>query len=366
MMLSLGERKMLNNFTNEEQDEINAKKSRRKIFAAIATSLFVGAIISKPKNAYADVAGGDTSATLGLWAWLKAEYVVITPYIKAIKENYELAKGYVDNFNTFVGKFNTAMTWLYDVRKFLNEPQENAFYLQYQQIIKYYDDIMKQKNNDLLSFRLKYFHPVLINKIDSLSFQIEELYDRAVRIAKKSGYTDDKSNSNSSSNNTDGKDDSVTSKITNMFISEEELDKKLRKTKRGRTAIRLANDNAKYLQASVTLQAIRSSVQEIQEKYLPDFMKKNKTAKNSMEIYNEMIFPKILDAILLQTSINIETYQKFNDLLVMFTNQAPMVSDNEKMVTREQIKNLVNNIQTNADPSVLQSSSDKSMKSFIS
>jgi hypothetical protein len=258
------------------------------------------------------------------------------------------------------------MTWLYDVRKFLNEPQENVFYQQYKQIIKYYDDIMKQKNNDLLSFRLKYFHPVLINKIDSLSFQIEELYDRAVAIAKKSGYNDDKNNSNPSSNNTDDKGDSVTSKITSMFISEEEIDKKLRKTKRGRTAIRLANDNAKYLQASVTLQAIRSSIQEIQEKYLPDFMSKNKTTKNSMEIYNEMIFPKVLDAILLQTSINIETYQKFNDLLVMFTNQAPMVSDNEKMVTREHIKNLVNNIQINADPSILQSSNDKSMKSYIS
>ncbi len=355
---------MLNNL-NENDDDFSEKKSRRKMFAAIATSLFVGAVLSKPKNAYADVAGSDTAATTGLWAWLKTEYAIIAPYIKTIKEHYELAKGFVNDYNKFVSSFNEKMQWLFDVRQFLREPQENIFYKQYIQLIKYYEDIMKQKDNDLLSFRLKYFHPVLINKIDSLSFQIEELYERAVQIAKKSGYTDSSKDSDATKD-PDSKQDDVASKITNMFMSDEEIDKKIRKTKRGRTAIRLANDNAKYLQASVTLQAIRSSINEIQDKYLPKFVKMNETTKNQMEIYNEMLFPKLLDAVLLQTSINIEAYQKFNDLLVMFTNQAPMVANNEKMVTRKHIEEMVNNIKTNGNPSVLQASDKYKMKSYIS
>ena len=359
---------MLNNYTNNNDDDLNEKKSRRKMFATIATSLFVGAMLSKPKSAYADVAGSDTSATLGLWGWLKAEYMIIAPYIKTIKEHYELAKGFVNEYNKFVSSFNEKMQWLFDVRQFLREPQENIFYKQYMQLTKYYEDIMKQKDNDLLSFRLKYFHPVLINKIDSLAFQIEELYERAVKIAKKNGYTDSSkdSNTDTGTSNSDGKQDDISSKISNMFMSDEEIDKKIRKTKRGRTAIRLANDNAKYLQASVTLQAIRSSIDEIQEEYLPNFIKMNKTTKNQMQIYNEMLFPKLLDAVLLQTSINIEAYQKFNDLLVMFTNQAPMVATNEKMVTRKHIEEMVNNIKTNGDPSVLQASDKYKMTSFIS
>ena len=39
---------MLNNYDNND-DDLNEKKSRRKMFATIATSLFVGAMISKPK-----------------------------------------------------------------------------------------------------------------------------------------------------------------------------------------------------------------------------------------------------------------------------------------------------------------------------
>lgn len=352
---------MSNSQESEDKKEI---KSRRSLLSAFAGGFVASAILTS-KKASADAVGGDTAAITSLWIWLKAEYAIIMPYIKSIKEHYDLAKGFVVEYNKFVKDFNESMQWLYDVRKLMTDPQENIFYQQYKQLSDYYNDIMKQKNNDLLSFRLKHLHPVMIRKIDSMAADIENIYDRAVRIAKKNGFSESKlKNDGEEQSNTNRSD--MTEKIKGLFTSDDEIEKKIRTTKRGKIAIRLSNDNAKYFQASANLQAIRSSIEEIKKNYLPDFKLFNKSSKSQMELYNEMLFPKLIDAVLLQTSVNIETYQKFNDLLVMFTNQAPIVSANEKMVTRDDLKNLANSFLVTGNPEVLQAKDLQNIKSYLS
>lgn len=310
-------------YNNEEykDKESESKSSRRGFFVGLVSGALASAVLGK-QTASADVVGADTAAITKMWLWMKAEYAIIAPYIKMIKDNVELTRGFVQDFNKFVTKFNTTMRWLQDVRTLLTEPKENVFYQQYKQIANYIDAILKQKDNDLLSFRLHYFNPVLISKIDSMMADLESMYNRGQEIVekyKKSG----------------GKFDSKTDEF--------------RQTKQGKAAIRMSNDQAKYIESIVSVTAIRHSLKEIKEQKLPEYMSRNQTTKNSMEIYNEMISPKMLDAILLQTSIQCEIYQKLNDFFMILCKEDPVIADNEEFVSREQIKKFVN--QMKADPS---------------
>lgn len=325
---------------NEDIHEINEakEKTRRGFFLGLLSGAVVSTVLGKSQTAKADIYGGDTASMTTFFVWVKSEYLIIAPYLKAIKENYDAVKGYVKDFNDFVTQFNTAMTWLLDLRTFLTQPQQNIFYMQYRQMVEYYDSIMSQKNNDLLTFRLHHFNPVMIAKIDSTTAQIENLYSRAKSIIAKNMQTkkDSKGNNNSDSD-------------TSIFFqsSEEEINTNIRKTKKGRSLIRVSNDNAKYIQAISNLQGIRDSIKVIKSEILPEYMSKNKTKKSAMEVYNEMITPKILDTLLLQTSINIEMYQKYNDLLMILSNEAPLISENEKLVTKKEIKELLKQIKEN-------------------
>ncbi|CAO1295310.1 unnamed protein product [Diamesa hyperborea] len=286
------------------------------IFRGLVSGALASAVVGKA--AHADVVGTDTAAITGLGAWFQAKYLIVFPYIKMIKDNYEAVKGYVDDFNRFVTEFNKSMNWLKDVRTLLTEPQENVFYQQYKQIVDYIDGVLKQKDNDLLTFRLHYFNPILIAKIDSMTAQVEGLYSRAKSITgtyKKSG----------------GK-------------FEPKIDE-VRQTKLGKLAIRISNDQAKYFEALSNIYAIKDSVKVIQSKLLPEFMKKNKSSKNSMEIYNEMILPKILDAVLNLNSIQVETYQKLNDIFMVLSKEEPIISDSEEFIKRDKIRKLIEQIQ---------------------
>lgn len=307
----------INHDENTNHGENKEQKTRRGFFVGMVSGLVVSAMLGKSKTARADVVGTDTTAITGLWVWLKAEYVIIAPYIKAIKDNYDAVKGYVSSFNAFVSDFNGAMSWMQQAKVMLTEPQQNIFYQQYRQIAAYIDGIVKQKDNDLLSFRLHYFNPVLINKIDSMTGQIEGMYARAKNLVKKF----DKSGMKF-----DPKVDPI------------------RQTKEGKAAIRASNDQAKYVEAISKLYAIKDSKNEIQNTILKEYIAKNKTEKNSMEIYNEMLFPKVVDILLLQTSIQAEMYQKMNDFFMLFCKEDPIISDNERFVSRSEIKILMDQL----------------------
>lgn len=322
---------------SEDMYEINEakEKTRRGFFLGLLSGAVVSTVLGKSQTAKADIYGGDTASMTTFFIWVKSEYLIIAPYLKTIKDNYDAVKGYVKDFNDFVTQFNTAMGWLLDLRTFLTQPQQNIFYMQYRQMVEYYDSIMKQKNNDLLTFRLHHFNPVMIEKIDSTTAQIENLFNRARAIVSKNMHSK--------------KEDGINPVDTSIFSqfsqgNEEEINTNIRKTKKGRTVIRMSNDNAKYIQAISNLQGIRESIKKIKNEILPKYMEKNKTKKSSMEVYNEMITPKILETLLLQTSINIEMYQKYNDLLMILSNEAPLISDNEKLVTRNEIKELLKQI----------------------
>lgn len=330
---------MLNNEDNQEINEAQAK-TRRGFFVGLLSGAVISTVLGKSQSARADVYGGDTASMTTFFVWVKSEYMIIAPYLKMIKENYDAVKGYVKDFNDFVSQFNTAMSWLLDLRTFLTQPQENIFYMQYRQIVEYYDNIMSQKNNDLLTFRLHHFNPVIIAKIDSTTEQIENLYNRARSIVAKNINKKDIKSSESGNNSTG-------LSIDIFGDNDEEINTNIRKRKEGRSLIRASNDSAKYIQAISNLQGIRESIKKIKNDILPQYMAKNKTKKSSMEAYNEMIFPKILDTLLLQTSMTIEMYQKHNDLLMILSNKAPLISDNETIVTRKHIKELLNQMKEN-------------------
>jgi hypothetical protein len=334
----------------EKKKEVK-KQDRRGFFSGILSVLAIGILVA-PRKSYGDAVGGDTTILGKISASIEAKYAIIAPYIKMLQEQLETAKNMFNLYNEFVRKFNTVMQWFDDLRKFMTQPQENIFYLQYLQIVNYFNNIMKQKNNDLLSFRLQTFNPVLISKIDSLGWQIENLGNRAKNIAKTYIKNGENSNSNSGNTGNSATDNSTINNeidsILNKFTNKEQEDKITRSTKTGKAAIRASNDNAKYIEAIAKINAIKDSVGVIKEKHLPEYMRINKTEKNPMEIYNEMIFPKMFEAMVLQCSIQAEMYQKMNDLFLILTKEEPLVSSSEKLVSRNDIKNLVMDISKNA------------------
>lgn len=290
--------------------------SRRGFLSGIVLGATAGVLLGgKTPSAKADVAGGDTAVLTDISIWLKTTWISqVLPALKMIKDWYDTVKSWIQSWNEFVTTFNRAMNLTQDVRNFLVRSDDNWFYQSYIQLRKYINNMMKV-DGDILKYRLHYYDPILIQKIDSTMFQIQYLSLRAKSMAQKYIKMGAKPRSNDP----------------------------IRETKEGKLAIRASNDLAKYLDSISRISAIRQTVENTKSK-VSELEKMNSSTENTAKIYHDLIAPQILEAALLQCSILSEIYMKMNDLFLMASKEDPLVSDQETIVQESDLKKLLFNL----------------------
>jgi len=294
------------------------KTSRRSLMLGVAAVAFGISTILKPKKAMATP--DDVGVLTDIDTWLKTTYATnIAPTLKTIIDGYKMAKDWVNDWNKFVSNFNTVMKYSQDVRDFCVEKRDNWFYQTYEQTKLYINDMLKT-DGDILNYRLKYYDPILIAKIDSFINQSENLLNRGLKIAEK--YVQTGKNINESD--------------------------PLRSTNEGKMVIRSSNDHAKYLEASTRVLALKQTLNKINLKM--DLINSNNTSPNhSGDIYNGLASPVHSQMMLLQCSLLSEIYQKLNDISLITAKEVPIVADGEKFVTASDIKEVINSLGKSRD-----------------
>lgn len=291
------------------------KKSRRELLSGLVLGTLAGAMLGRQKPAFADAAGGDTAVLTEISTWLKTTYFSqILPLIKTLKEWYDTVKSWVQSWNDFVTTFNRLMSLSQDVHSFFIQKQDNWIYQSFVQLKEYINTMMKV-DGDILKYRLHYYNPILIQRIDSTMFQIQWLAARAQAMAQK-------------------------------YIKAGAVPKTkdpIRETKEGKLAIRASNDLAKYLDSISRISAIRQTVENT-KKQLSGLNSKNASTENAASIYHDLIAPQMLEAAVLQCSILSEIYLKLNDLFMMASKEEPFISEHEKIVQKADLKTFLEDL----------------------
>ncbi len=305
----------INSTQNESPKEEKSRRGFLKsvMFGAVAGSV-ASSVLGKSNQAYATP--DDTTILTEISTWLKTTWITeVLPLIKTIKDWYETVKGWINTWNEFVSTFNRGMGLAQDVRDFLTQKQDNWFYQSFVQLKEYINGMM-QVDGDILKYRLHYYEPILITKIDSMIFQFDNLVSRAKSAANAYVRLGAK---------VDPKSDPI------------------RQTKEGKLAIRSTTDQAKYLEAQSRLTSLKQTI-ESTKKQFPDLLKMNTSTENSAKIFHDLIAPQMIETSLLQCSILTEIYAKLNDLFLMASKEDPIVSSNEKIVTQEDFKRVLNDL----------------------
>jgi len=129
-----------------------------------------------------------------------------------------------------------------DTRDFLTQKQDNWFYQTFVQTKEYINSMMSV-DGDILKYRLHYYEPILIAKIDSMIYQFDSLVSRAKSAANAYIKLGAQTNSQSQSDT-------------------------IRKTKEGKLAIRATTDQAKYLEAQSRLTSLKQTIESTKRNFL--------------------------------------------------------------------------------------------------
>ncbi|BBH54629.1 hypothetical protein [Fluviispira sanaruensis] len=327
-------------YVNENQSaEVNEKSENlnnsRRGFLSLAFLAGAGiASVLKEKVAKADPIGGDTAALTELTSWLKFQWAThIVPTAKTIKESYEMAKGWVEAWNGFVTAYNEAARFIQDGVTALTSPEENIFYLQLKQMIDYVDRILEYRGN-ILSFRLHYLNPVLMQKIDSYISMGQSFSRRARNLAMLQYYKKDN-------------EDEITDAQRRDFM------RRYPNSNIERASIRASNDIANYGYESLRIEALKDTVEFIKKEVTKYPIKPGKPGKGEApqksrgQVFQELSAVTSVDIALQQTHLLNEINIKLTNLMMIMTQagQGPVISDNEQIVTKEMFAEIARKMQ---------------------
>ena len=300
---------------NETPTQQEKNKSRRDFLSGFGIATGIAATISAlgtHKKSYADIVGGDTAVLTEISIWLKTTWATqVIPLLKIIKDWYDTTKSWIGSWNEFVSKFNHGMSVAENIRNFLVRQEDNWLYQTYVQLKEYVNGMMRI-DGDIFKYRLHYLDPILIQKIDSMMFEIQSLVREAESVAKSYGKQSD--------------------------------DSFFRQSKTGKSAIRATNDQAKYLESISRISAIRQTVESTKIK-LEEFSQKNQTMDNTGKLYRDLTSPQMLEVQLLQCSLLAEIYAKMNDFFLIMIQKDPIVTQKEKVLKPSDLKDFVQNLQ---------------------
>lgn len=335
-----------------EENEFESKKTSRRNLLGLA-ALGGGVLFSalKSQTAKADIIGTDTGAITELSIWLKTTYTTnVLPTLKIIKDSYETAKSWVNKWNEFVHDYNEAMDFVNDALKAITEPQENIYYLQLKQMIDYVDKMLSPQGG-FLKYRLRYFNPVLFQKIDSYIFQGESFIYRAQHLGMLKYFKQDDEKNIS--------DEKKRNFINNIFP----------KSNMAKAAIRTSNDIANYGVNSLKIEALKQTVNEMKTAVgsIPSNPGKPPKGmapqKSRGQVFQELSAVTHVDILLEQLTILNEISFKLTNLMMINTEagQGPIVSEKEGYVTQDMFAKIKESLFQSAgdtDQSVYKMNSD--------
>lgn len=336
------ESEMKNKSENDENKKglhSNDISTRRKLLglAFLGGTALLASV--KEKSARADAVGGDTGVLTEISNWLKVTYnTQVAPTLTAVKDGYEVAKVWVDKWNSFVHAYNEAMNLVNDGIKALTTPQENIFYLQAKQMIDYVDKLLSQKGG-FLNFRLQYINPVLMQKIDSYLFQAETFAYRAQHLAMLKYF--DKKNENEISNEK----------------KKEFFEKHYPSSNIAKATIRVSNDIATYGIQSLRIEALRQTVSALKNEVATYPLYPGKPPlgmapqKSRGQVFQEVSSVTQVDIGLEQLTLLNEISMKLTNIMMIVseTGHGPIVSEKEGYVSKEMFNQAVSDIKKSAN-----------------